>query len=76
MAVNTPPKRNALRDYFAEQGVIHMVNRVITQAKAADPKQRHLPGLESMPLLITSEGAATRTGCEHDALRGARSVEG
>jgi hypothetical protein len=48
----------ALRDYFAEQGVMHMVNRVITQAKAADPKQRHLPGLESMPLLITSEGAA------------------
>jgi hypothetical protein len=47
-----------LRDYFTEQGVIHMVNRVITQAKAADPKQRHLPGLESMPLLITSEGAA------------------
>jgi len=28
------------------------------QAKAADPKQRHLPGLESMPLLITSQGAA------------------
>ena len=47
-----------LRDYFAEQGVIHMVNRVITQAKAADPKQRNLPGLESMPLLVTSEGAA------------------
>jgi hypothetical protein len=47
-----------LRAYFAEQGVITMVNRVITQAKAADPKQRHLPGLESMPLLITSEGAA------------------
>jgi hypothetical protein len=47
-----------LRDYFAEQGVITYVNRVITQAKAADPKQRNLPGLESMPLLITSEGAA------------------
>ena len=47
-----------LRDYYAEQGVIHMVNRIITQAKAADPAQRHLPGLESMPLLITSEGAA------------------
>ena len=47
-----------LRDHFAEQGVIHMVNRVITQAKAADPKQRNLPGLESMPLLVTSEGAA------------------
>lgn len=47
-----------LRDHFAEQGVITFVNRVITQAKAADPKQRHLPGLESMPLLITSEGAA------------------
>jgi hypothetical protein len=48
----------ALRDHFAEQGVIHFVNRVITQAKAADPEQRNLPGLESMPLLITSEGAA------------------
>lgn len=48
----------ALRDHFAEQGVIHFVNRVITQAKAADPKQRNLPGLESMPLLVTSEGAA------------------
>lgn len=47
-----------LRDHFAEQGVIHFVNRVITQAKAADPKQRNLPGLESMPLLVTSEGAA------------------
>jgi len=34
------------------------VNRVITQAKAADPAQRQLPGLDSMPLLITSEGAA------------------
>src|SRR3569833_711522 len=47
-----------LRDYFAEQGVIHMVNRVITQAKAADPKQRNLPGLESKPLLVTTEKAA------------------
>jgi hypothetical protein len=50
-----------LRDHFAEQGVIHMVNRVITQAKAADPAQRNLPGLESMPLLVTSEGAAILT---------------
>jgi hypothetical protein len=47
-----------LRDHFAEQGVTNYVNRVITQAKSADPAQRHLPGLESMPLLITSEGAA------------------
>jgi hypothetical protein len=47
-----------LRDHFAEQGVTNYVNRVITQAKAADPAQRQLPGLESMPLLITSEGAA------------------
>ena len=29
-----------------------------SQAKAADPAQRVLPGLESLPLLITSEGAA------------------
>lgn len=50
-----------LRDHFAEQGVIQIVNRVITQAKAADPKQRNLPGLESMPLLVTSEGAAILT---------------
>jgi hypothetical protein len=50
-----------LRDHFAEHGVIHMVNRVITQAKAADPAQRNLPGLESMPLLVTSEGAAILT---------------
>lgn len=34
------------------------VNRVITQAKSADPAQRQLPGLEPMQLLITSEGAA------------------
>ena len=47
-----------MRDHFAEQGVMHVVNRVITQAKAADPAQRSLPGLESMPLLVTSEGAA------------------
>ena len=47
-----------LRDYFAEEGVMKYVNRVLTQAQAADPKQRNLPGLESMPLLITSEGAA------------------
>jgi len=47
-----------LRDHFAQQGVMNYVNRVITQAKAADPAQRQLPGLESMPLLITSEGAA------------------
>ncbi|MCC6590189.1 MAG: hypothetical protein IT168_26085 [Bryobacterales bacterium] len=51
----------ALRDYYAQQGVIHMVNRVITQAKTADPAQRNLPGLESMPLLITAEGAAILT---------------
>jgi hypothetical protein len=47
-----------LRDHFAQEGVMKYVNRVITQAKAADPAQRQLPGLESMPLLITSEGAA------------------
>jgi hypothetical protein len=47
-----------LRDNFAQEGVMKYVNRVITQAKAADPAQRQLPGLESMPLLITSEGAA------------------
>jgi hypothetical protein len=47
-----------MRDHFAEQGVVNYVNRVITQAKAADPAQRDLPGLESMPLLVTSEGAA------------------
>ena len=47
-----------LRDHFAQEGVMKFVNRVITQAKAADPAQRLLPGLESMPLLITSEGAA------------------
>jgi len=47
-----------MRDHFAEQGVMHVVNRVITQAKAADPAQRSLPGLESMPVLVTSEGAA------------------
>jgi hypothetical protein len=46
-----------LRDHFAQEGVMKYVNRVITQAKAADPAQRQLPGLESMPLLITSEGA-------------------
>lgn len=58
-----------LRDHFAEQGVVHMVNRVITQAKAADPAQRNLPGLESMPLLITSEGAASRPESDLNALR-------
>ena len=47
-----------MRDHFASQGVINYVNRVITQEKAADPAQRSLPGLESLPLLITSEGAA------------------
>jgi hypothetical protein len=47
-----------LREHFAQEGVMKYVNRVITQAKAADPAQRQLPGLESMPLLITSEGAA------------------
>jgi hypothetical protein len=47
-----------LRDHFAQEGVMKYVNRVITQTKAADPSQRQLPGLESMPLLITSEGAA------------------
>ena len=47
-----------LRDYFAQEGVVKYVSRVIMQAKAADPAQRQLPGLESMPLLITSEGAA------------------
>jgi hypothetical protein len=47
-----------LRDHFAQEGVLKYMNRVITQAKAADPAQRQLPGLESMPLLITSEGAA------------------
>jgi hypothetical protein len=47
-----------LRDHFAQEGVMKYVNRVITQAKASDPAQRQLPGLESMPLLITSEGAA------------------
>jgi hypothetical protein len=47
-----------MRDHFAAQGVVHYVNRVITHAKAADPVQRSLPGLESLPLLITSEGAA------------------
>lgn len=47
-----------LREYFTQEGVMRYVNRVITQARAADPTQRQLPGLESMPLLITSEGAA------------------
>ena len=47
-----------MRDHFAIQSVTHFVNRVIAQAKAADPAQRRLPGLESLPLLITSEGAA------------------
>lgn len=47
-----------LRDHFTQEGVMKYVNRVITQAKAADPAQRQLPGLESMPLLIASEGAA------------------
>jgi hypothetical protein len=47
-----------LRDHLAQEGVMKYVNRVIAQAKAADPAQRQLPGLESMPLLITSEGAA------------------
>ena len=32
-----------LRDHFAEQGVMNYVNRVITQAKAADPAQRQPP---------------------------------
>lgn len=50
-----------LRDHFAQEGVMKYVNRVIMQAKAADPAQRQLPGLESMPLLITSEGAAILT---------------
>jgi hypothetical protein len=47
-----------IRDHFAEQGVMTYLNRLITQAKAADPAQRNLPGLASMPLPITSEGAA------------------
>ena len=47
-----------LRDHFALEGVMKYVHRVLNQAKAADPTQRRLPGLESMPLLITAEGAA------------------
>jgi hypothetical protein len=47
-----------IRDYFATQGVTRYVNKVITQAQAADPAQGTLPGLESMPLLVSSEGAA------------------
>lgn len=31
-----------LRDHFAQDGVMKYVNRVITQAKAADPAQRHV----------------------------------
>jgi hypothetical protein len=33
-----------LRDHFVQEGVMKYVNRVITQAKAADPAQRQLPG--------------------------------
>lgn len=47
-----------IRDHFAHRGVRGYLNKVIAQAKAADPEQRKLPGLESMPLLIPSEGAA------------------
>jgi len=47
-----------IQEHFAHQGVLNYLNKVIAQAKAADPAQRRLPGLESMPLLITSEGAA------------------
>ena len=47
-----------IRDHFAAQGVVNHVNRVIAQAKAADPAQRVLPGLESLPLVITADGAA------------------
>jgi len=47
-----------IRDHFATQVVTRFVNKVITQAQAVDPAQRTLPGLESMPLLVSSEGAA------------------
>jgi hypothetical protein len=47
-----------IRDHFATRGVTRYVNKIIEQAQAADPAQGTLPGLESMPLLVTSEGAA------------------
>jgi hypothetical protein len=47
-----------IRDHFALRGVTRHLHKVIEQAQAADPAQATLPGLESMPLLVTSEGAA------------------
>jgi hypothetical protein len=47
-----------IRDHFATRGVVRYVNKVIAQAQAVDAAQGTLPGLESMPLLVTSEGAA------------------
>ena len=55
-----------IRDYFVTQGVTRHLNKVLAQLQAADPNQSKLPGmastplegLESMPLLVTAEGAA------------------
>jgi hypothetical protein len=55
---NDAPAWKRIQEHFALQGVITYVNKIIAQAKAADPARRKLPGLESMPLLVTSEGAA------------------
>jgi hypothetical protein len=47
-----------IRDQLATQGVTRYINKVIAQAQAPDSAQGTLPGLESMPLLVSSQGAA------------------
>ena len=47
-----------IRDELATQGVTRYINKVIAQAQAPDSAQGTLPGLESLPLLVSSQGAA------------------
>jgi hypothetical protein len=47
-----------IRDHFVKRAVLRYVNKVLSQSLAANPKQQVLEGLESMPLLVTADGAA------------------
>ncbi|HYW48641.1 MAG TPA: hypothetical protein VE959_37600 [Bryobacteraceae bacterium] len=58
LRAQNPRNWTQIRDHFAVRGVTRYIHKVVEQAKAADPAQATLPGLESMPLLVTSEGAA------------------